>query len=224
MRLRLGEATPVVAYDNFDEYVTLVVETRDRYHNLMVEELSTCRWKHRQQTPYTTHLVPNTLRVGSVCTWNRLRHEGAVMLLFAAKDTPNALGWSLDANDAIVISLQAAMFAYICNVVRPSHAELVNVLHSHIDTLLGYPDCCWGWQGPGVLRDLVRSSFMAMISPPHVSLISKSKWPLHEEAVAMARHERLGKDALLGSLDSDVLCYILHLAKNPGPPLRVTLS
>ena len=193
MSLRLAEGTPVVAYLSFEDYVKAVEVARDNYHAMLSQELRHAKWKSVQ----------------SACSWEKSRRQGASILLVATKGALHTVGWSVDANDALVLSLQSTMYAYLCTVQRASLAELLSLLHSHLDMMLGYPDCCWGWTGPGVLRDLVRTSFMSM-TPGF--LLPVSRWPQHQLALLMATHARLGAGSGLCDFDSELLRTVLELA------------
>lgn len=188
-------------------------QARDAYVALALEDL------------YLRAQLRNWSAAFAVCAWRGLARSGAGALLRVAKGAPDADAWAADSNDFVVFALKASLFAYLANTRNPCLHEVRGMLTTHVDTLLGYPDCCWGWCGPGVLRDLVRSSFLAMVVGPQFHLLPKSAWPRHCEAVMMARSPRLGARAALGLLDDDLLRAILRLAVAPEASRRsVTLE
>lgn len=181
----------------------VATETRDAYVALALEDL------------YLRSRLRNWAAAYTVCAWRGLARGGAQVLLRAVKGGTDAADWAEDSNDFVVFALKASLFAYLANSHSPCLNEVRGMLTTHVDTLLGYPDCCWGWCGPGVLRDLVRSSFLAMVAGPSFHLLPKTAWPRHCEAVLMARSARLGARAAIGCLDDGLLCAILRLVVAP---------
>ena len=198
MRLRLAEDTPVVGYESFDSYVHAAMASRDEYHRIMSEELRAEKWKH--------------VHWGANCTLSRTYREGVNALLMAV--TPSAIAWAHNANDFIVFSLRITMTSYLMHTDK-TRSELEEFMHTNLDLLLGYPDCCWGWRGPGILRDLLQTSFHTLVSSQVVSLIPKSQWPQHTIAFLMTNHPRLGSNSPLHSCDRDLLHVILCMVIAP---------
>lgn len=82
-----------------------------------------------------------------------------------------------------------------------------------IDEKLGYPDCCWGFAGRGLLQRLFDVNFCC----PGVLVIPRHHVPIHQLAVLMVVHPRIGAGSALQCLDADVLRYISVMAfAEPG--------
>ena len=62
-----------------------------------------------------------------------------------------------------------------------------------------------------MLRELLSSSFYAFVYPASMNLVPKCKWSLHEVAIMMSTHKRLGLKSPLHDVDSEILRYILQL-------------
>ena len=198
---RLASPAPVADYDSLDDYVQLVHKARQAYSGLLMQDLTSCCGKKGLDA--------------QKCSWSRTRREGAKVLLETVKRAPMAETWALCANDALVFALKSSTCAFAWKAQRFMLTELLDLLCCQLDFLLGYPDCCWGWTGPGVLRELVSTSFHAMISPPKVRFVAKTRWPLHMAALLMARHQRLGAQSGLRDMDEHILCLMLQLAVAP---------
>ena len=94
---------------------------------------------------------------------------------------------------------------------------MVNVLKTQLDLLLGFPDFCWSWYGPGIFRELLKTSFCdrlvlnGLIKLYIVEMIPLEKWNKQKLALIMGRHRRLGACAAIGMIDSEILRQILDL-------------
>ena len=201
---RLASPAPCADYDGFDDFVFLAGQARTAYRRVMAQDLAL--WGGHRSLDIR------------MCSWKILRRQGVQILLAAVKHAPGGLEWAHCANDALVFALKASTCSYAWHFKRFILSVLIEILNSQLDCLLGYPDCCWGWTGPGVLRDLVSSSFHAMISPPRVLFVAKTKWPLHMVALLMARHPRLGAKSGIRDVDEHLVCRLLQLAVKPAPP------
>ena len=203
--LRFAHDTPSVEFDSFDEFVRVVAQARNIYHELLVAELSLAGTRGEATRRFMQ-------------SWTRIRQEGARALMHATKRAPVAAEWARDANDTLVITLKATSHAYLCHVRSVVADELSLILSAQLDTLLGYPDCCWGWGGAGVLRDLLRTSFHTFATPTHMNIVPKSQWPHHVLALLMATHPRLGAGSGLCGLDSELFRVVLALVLSPPAP------
>lgn len=208
---RLAAPAPLAAFDSFDRYITLSMTARNDYRRLMRVEQTACFSRSRLDV--------------RMCSWPKARREGAALLRQVVGDAEGAAAWAGDTNDALVFSLRASACAYAWHHPRFALSDLLDLLYTQLDFLLGYPDCCWGWTGPGVLRELMHTSFYAMISPPTILFVPRSAWPLHQLALLMARHPRLGARSGLRDTDEHILRLALLLAVEPcGPEPRVCLA
>lgn len=191
--------TPCIDFDSFGEFVETVIRVRTQYQAIVSAELEIRFMKDR----WVNEL--------SMCSWRRLLRDGPRVLHTTARSNPEHWQWAQDANLYIVFALKSALSAYMCETTRQSIDETRHMMRAMTDSMLGFPDCCWGFHGTGVLRELLTSSFHACVVPNEVILISKHTWPMHQIALLMSTHARLGCNAPLHHLDAEVIQYILHL-------------
>lgn len=191
--------TPCVSFNSFHEYVETTVRVRTRYQTIISEELE-IRLVH---TRWVNELA--------MCGWSRLLHDGPTVLHAATKFSPDHVEWTREVNSYIVFALRSALVAFLCESSTPTIGEIRGVMRAIADSMLGFPDCCWGWHGSGVLRELLSTSFYAFVYPASLNLVPKCKWPLHEVAMMMCTHTRLGRKSPLHDVDSEILRYILQL-------------
>lgn len=190
---------PCIAFDSFSDYVETVIRVRTQYQAIVSYELEIRFMKDR----WVNEL--------SMCGWRRLLRDGPAVLHATARSTPEQLQWACDANVYIVFALRAALVACMCELTRPSIDETRHMMRAMTDSMLGFPECCWGFHGSGVLRGLLTSSFHAFVIHNDVNLVSKHTWPAHKLALLMSTHARLGRDSHLTDLDGEVMQYILQL-------------
>lgn len=191
--------SPCAAYKTFSEYVETVMHVRSRYQAIVADELE-LRLAHRRWV--------NEL---AMCGWRRLHSEGHHVLHAAVNFAPEHLQWAVDTNNYIIFALRSALMACLCEAVNLCLKELRGIMHALTDSMLGFPDCCWGWHGSGVLRELISSSFYALMLRSTVNLVPKLEWHEYQLAMLMTTHTRLGISSPARDIDSEILRYILQL-------------
>lgn len=93
--------------------------------------------------------------------------------------------------------------------VKGDYNSLKRVLHETVDKYLGFPDCCWGWSGSGILQTILQRNFVYM-SPTTNDLTSKFAIPIMMLAFFMGTHKRLGEHSRVSGFVDDIMILISH--------------
>lgn len=205
---------PFIEFDSYDQFVHLARSTHDAYQEFIVH-------LERYETVFCLRF-PGVVNGDPL---SQLKQDSGQLLQQMSTDTKKnhanrfrIRAWARDANHLIVLALQSCMLAYIYSAPTPQLKDLINVLKTQLDLLLGYPDCCWSWHGSGILRDLLKTSFCdrLVMNPYHGSMVTVEMvpietWNQQKLALMMSRHTRLGKRATIGLVDSEILRHILGM-------------
>lgn len=92
--------------------------------------------------------------------------------------------------------------------VQGTIVTLKRVLNDTTEKFFGYPDCCWGWPGPGIFQTLLQRNFVYLY-PNTNWLVPTHMLPEFLLAFCMGKHNRLGANSLVNSCLDDIIHIIV---------------
>jgi hypothetical protein len=122
--------------------------------------------------------------------------------------------WLSHCNMMMLLQLQLCVDTFFTALeihhLKCTHASLKRVLIDTMNIVLGYPDCCWGWKGPGIMQRILCRNFVIVKSSIDF-LVPRFQIPSSLQAFCMGLHDRLGEKSQVKVLVDDVLRIILSM-------------
>ena len=192
---------PDIQYERFDDYAlhcARIQMSMDRVidcvinHSLWTDGCDGVECKHRVHSFIITEIARQCMQNYKKISTNE--------------------AWLSHCNMMTLLQLQLCVDTFFIGLemyhLKCTHASLKRVLCHTMNVILGYPDCCWGWKGPGIMQRILCRNFVIVKSSIDF-LVPRCGIPSSLQAFCMGMHERLGEKSRVKVLVDDVLRIIL---------------